>query len=166
MSEAMKTLLIVAHSQSGGTLALATAARDGANEAAPRIQTNLMPTAQVSPEIVRACDGIILASPENFGYMSGMMKDFFDRCFYPCEQAMPGKPYALIVCAGNDGTGAMSAMERIITGWRMHRAHPGVIARRVGGEAGTSKGTLSPDHTAKARDIGATLAAGLDAGIF
>jgi multimeric flavodoxin WrbA len=161
-----RSLLIVAHSQSGGTLALANAALQGAQETAPQVLTRLIPAAQISPKIVQNADGLIVASPENFGYMSGLIKDFFDRCFYPCENAMAGKPYALIVCAGNDGTGAMSAMERIITGWRMQRIHAGLIARRIGGQAGSAKGELAETDIATANEIGATIAAGLDAGIY
>jgi multimeric flavodoxin WrbA len=161
-----RTLLIVAHSQSGGTRSLAQAALEGAREATSAVNTLFVPTPQITPEQVRVANGLILATPENFGYMSGLMKDFFDRCFYPCETAMAGKPYALIVCAGNDGTGAMNAMERLITGWRMKRAHAGLIARRIGGEAGTAKGTIAEVDLATAREIGATLAAGIEAGIY
>ena len=161
-----KKLLIVAHSQSGGTLQLARAAFFGAEETAPQVRTQLLPAAETTPEIVSACSGIIIATSENFGYMSGLVKDFFDRCFYPCETAMIGKPYALIVCAGNDGTGAMSAIERIIIGWGMQRIHSGLIARRIGGQAGTAKGVLAAADIATANEIGATIAAGLDAGIY
>jgi multimeric flavodoxin WrbA len=161
-----RSLLIVAHSQSGGTLALANAALQGAQETAPQVLTQLIPAAQISPDLVKNADGLIIASPENFGYMSGLVKDFFDRCFYPCEAAMAGKPYALLVCAGNDGTGAMNAMERLITGWRMQRIHAGLIARRVGGQAGSSQGHLADEDIAIATEIGATMAAGLDAGIY
>jgi multimeric flavodoxin WrbA len=161
-----KKLLIVAHSQSGGTLQLARAALLGATEIAPQIRSELLSAANASPDMVRGCDGLIIATPENFGYMSGLIKDVFDRCFYPCESAMVGKPYALMVCAGNDGTGAMNAMERIITGWRMQRIHPGLIARRIGGQAGSAKGELSKEDIAIANEIGATIAAGLDAGIY
>jgi multimeric flavodoxin WrbA len=161
-----KTLLIVYHSQSGGTRALVESAHAGARHAAQAVNARLVPTAQVEPDDFIHCSGLVLATPENFGYMSGLMKDVFDRCFYPCESAMVGKPYALIVCAGNDGTGAMSAMERIITGWRMNRVHVGLISRRVGGQAGTANGTLATADLATAHEIGATLAAGLDAGIF
>ena len=162
----VKKLVIVVHSQSGGTLQLARAALLGAEGFAPHISASLLAAPQVTPESVRSADALIIATPENFGYMSGLVKDFFDRCFYPCETAMLGKPYALIVCAGNDGTGAMGAMERIITGWRMQRAHAGLIARRIGGQAGSAKGELAVADIATATEIGATLAAGLDAGIF
>lgn len=161
-----KKLLIVAHSQSGGTLQLARAALLGATEIAPHVSSELLSAASVTPDAVRECDGLVIATPENFGYMSGLVKDFFDRCFYPCETAMAGKPYALMVCAGGDGTGAMNAMERIITGWRMQRVHPGLIARRIGGQAGSAKGELAAADLATANEIGATIAAGLDAGIY
>ncbi len=161
-----KHLLIVVHSQSGGTLQLARAALLGSQEVAPQVAASLVPALQVTPGIVSQADALIVATPENFGYMSGLVKDFFDRCFYPCESAMLGKPYALMVCAGNDGTGALSAMERIITGWRMQRVHPGLIARRIGGQAGSAQGELAVADIATATEIGATIAAGLDTGIF
>jgi multimeric flavodoxin WrbA len=161
-----RSLLIVAHSQSGGTLALAKAALQGAQDTAPQVVTQLLPAAQISPEMVKNADGLLIASPENFGYMSGLVKDFFDRCFYPCESVMAGKPYALMVCAGNDGTGAMNAMERLITGWRMQRVHAGLIARRIGGQAGSAQGSLAEADIAIATEIGATMAAGLEAGIY
>ena len=62
------------------------------------------------------CDGFILGTPENFGYMSGAMKYVLDRVFYPCENKVSGKPWAMFVRAGNDGTGAISSIRRILTG--------------------------------------------------
>ncbi len=155
-------LLIVMHSHSGGARILAQAAAAHAGESAPKVQIDVFEAPDVHPEHLRAAQALLIVSPENFGYMAGLVKDFFDRCFYPCETAMAGKPYALIVCAGNDGTGAMNAMERLITGWRMRRAHAGLIARRVGGEAGSAKGELSPNDIETAREIGGTLAALID----
>jgi multimeric flavodoxin WrbA len=166
MTRSLLTLLIVTHSQSGGTRLLADAAVRGAVETAPQVRTTAIPAAQISPAMVKNSDGLIIATPENFGYMAGLIKDFFDRCFYPCETAMAGKPYALIVCAGNDGTGAMNAMERLITGWRMQRIHTGLIARRIGGQVGSAQGTLAEKDISTAYEIGATVAAGLDAGIY
>jgi multimeric flavodoxin WrbA len=160
------SLLIVYHSQSGGTTALARAAYVGAQSAADTLPIHLLAAPAVDAAAVRAARGLIIASPENFGYMAGLMKDFFDRCFYPCETFMAGKPYATLVCAGNDGTGATHAIDRIITGWRMKKAHPGVIARRIGGAAGSARGELDPADIASAGEVGALIAAGLEAGIF
>jgi len=98
--------------------------------------------------------------------MAGMVKDFFDRVFYPCETKLAGRPYSVFVCAGSDGTGAMREIDRIVTGWRMRKVHPGLIARRIGGMAGSSRGELDPADLQSAEELGATLAAGLSVGAF
>ena len=100
--------------------------------------------------------GVLLGTPEHFGYMSGALKDFFDRSFYPAQGRTEGLPWALFVSAGNDGRGTVAAVERIVTGYGWQAvAEP----LRVVGE---------PDEAALARcrELGATLAAGLAAGIF
>jgi multimeric flavodoxin WrbA len=100
--------------------------------------------------------GLLLGTPEHFGYMSGALKDFFDRSFYPAEARTAGLPYGLFVSAGNDGRGTVTAVERIVTGYGWQAIAEPV---RVVGE---------PDAAAlaKCRELGATLAAGLMAGIF
>ena len=161
----MPRLLIVYHSQTGGTKTLVDAARDGASSIS-ETTTTLQRAADTTASDVIAADGLVLATPENFGTMSGMLKDFFDRVFYPCETALVGRPYSVIVCAGGDGAGAMRDVDRIVTGWRMRKVHPGLIARRVGGMAGSSRGELSEVDIAKARELGMTIAAGLAYGAF
>lgn len=101
-------------------------------------------------------EAVILGTPEHFGYMSGALKDFFDRTFYPCENKTAGLPWALFVSAGNDGTGTRVAIERIVAGYRWKSVADPVIV--VG----------DPDSAALARcrELGATLAAGLAAGVF
>ena len=124
---------------------------------------------------VQRADALVIATPENFGYMAGSIKEFFDRTFYACmadttphgggsASLIAGRPYSVLVCAGNDGTGAMQSVDRIITGWRMHKAHPGVIARRIGGEAGSSRGALREDDLAACRELGQLFAEGLAMG--
>lgn len=124
---------------------------------------------------VQAADALIFATPENFGYMAGSLKDFFDRVFYACmadttslgggtQSLLAGRPYSVLVCAGNDGTGAMQSVDRIVTGWRMRKAHPGVIARRVGGEAGSSRGSLREDDINACHELGQLFAEGLAIG--
>lgn len=120
-------------------------------------------------------DALILATPENFGYMAGSLKAFFDGTFYACmadtthegggsASLLAGRAYSVLVCAGNDGTGAMQSVDRIITGWRMRKAHPGVIARRVAGEAGSSRGALRNEDLAACRELGQLFAEGLAMG--
>ncbi len=124
---------------------------------------------------VLTADALILATPENFGYMAGTLKDFFDRTFYACMQdttaqgggtqsQLAGRPYAVLVCAGTDGSGALQSVERIINGWRMRQVHTGIIAKRQGGEAGSSRGDLRHEDLATCRDLGALFAEGLAMG--
>lgn len=124
---------------------------------------------------VLTADALILATPENFGYMAGSLKDFFDRVFYACmadttpagggtQSLLAGRAYSVLICAGDDGTGAMQSVDRIVTGWRMCKAHPGVVARRVGGAAGSSRGSLRDEDIAACREMGQLFAEGLAIG--
>jgi multimeric flavodoxin WrbA len=153
-------LLIVYHTQTGGTLAMVERAAKGAAEI-PECELVVRRAADANADDVLAADGLLLGTPENFGYMSGMLKDFFDRTYYPCENKIAGRPYSVLVCAGNDGTGAMREIDRIVTGLRMKKVHPGVIARRIGGAAGSSRGDLDPADLQRAEELGGTLAAGI-----
>jgi multimeric flavodoxin WrbA len=161
----MPRLLVVYHTQSGGTAALAERIERGA-ATVPEVEVVVRRAADAKASDVLGADGLLLGTPENFGYMSGMLKDFFDRVFYDCENHVAGRPYSVFVCAGNDGTGAMREIDRIVTGWRMKKVHPGVIARRVGGMAGSSRGHLDPSDLKLTEDLGATLAAGIAYGMF
>jgi len=156
----MPRLLVVYHTQSGGTRELAERVQRGAATVA-ETQTIVRRAADATADDVLSADGLLIGSPENFGYMAGMVKDFFDRVFYPCETALAGRPYSVFVCAGSDGTGAMREIDRIVTGWRMRKVHPGVIARRVGGMAGSSRGHLDPSDLKLVEELGTTLAAGI-----
>ena len=108
----MPRLLIVYHTQTGGTEALAAAAMLGASGIA-ETQTIVKRAADAHAGDLLAADGLLLGTPENFGYMSGMLKDFFDRVYYACENSVMARPYSVFVCAGNDGTGAMREVDRI-----------------------------------------------------
>lgn len=162
---ATPTLLIVYHTQTGGTQALAERAAAGA-AAIDGVSVVVKQARDATAADVLVASGLLLGTPENFGYMSGMLKDFFDRVFYPCEDQVAGRPYSVFVCAGGDGTGAMREVDRIVTGWRMRKVHPGVIARRVGGMAGSSRGHLDPADLVSVEELGSTLAAGLALGMY
>ncbi len=161
----MPRLLIVYHTQSGGTAALADAAAQGARTI-DETELVVKRAGDATAADVLAADGLLLGTPENFGYMAGMLKDFFDRTFYDCENKVNGRPYSVFVCAGGDGTGAMREVDRIVTGLRMKKVHPGVIARRVGGMPGSSRGHLDPADLAKMEELGTLLAAGIAYGMF
>ena len=113
-------------------------------------------------------DGYIFAFPENLAAISGVMKAFFDRCYYPCLGRIQGRPYALMVCAGSDGSNAVRQAERIATGWRLKKVADSQIicTNAQTPEAILARKTIGDADLQKARDTGAALAAGLALGIF
>ena len=151
-----KTLLVVWHSQGGGTQQMLDAVLAGAREAAETITLCVRPALEATPADVLAADGLLLGTPENFGYMSGALKYFFDRCYYPCLEHTPGRPYGVFIRAGNDGRGALASIERIVTGLRWREVAPPVVLA----------GEVTESGLAACRELGATLAAGLEAGVF
>ena len=157
MSESSKKLLIVSYSQSGDTAALAQALEAGArDEAISGVTVKHSSALDAEAGDVLEAGAIILATPENFGYMSGAMKYFFDRIYYPCLEHTQGLGYALVIKAGNDGQGARHAVERIVTGLSWRELAPPMVIR----------GELPPDALIQCEELGLTVAAGLEAGIF
>jgi multimeric flavodoxin WrbA len=163
----MKTLLIVYHSMTGGTLQMAQAAAAGARREA-ELHVSLLRAAEAQPADVLAASGYIFATPENLAAMSGQMKDFFDRTYYAALDRLNGRPYATLICAGSDGRNAAQQIERIATGWRLRPiADPVIVCTR----AQTPQQILRPKHIAEAAlkacdELAATLASGMALGIF
>jgi multimeric flavodoxin WrbA len=163
----MKTLLIVYHSMTGGTLQLAEAAAAGAREAGG-VHVPLLHASVAGPAEVLAADGYLFATPENLAAMSGLMKDFFDRCYYPALDRLNGRPYAALVCAGSDGSNAARQIERIATGWRLKAVAAPLI---VSTQAQTPEQILRPKQIevaalARSHELGQALASGLALGVF
>ena len=163
----MKTLLIVYHSMTGGTRQKAEAAA-GAARTQPDVAVRLLRAPDAGPNDVLAADGYLFATPENLAAIAGLMKDFFDRCYYPALDRIQGRPYAALVCAGSDGGNALRQIERIATGWRLKAVAPGLV---VCTHAQTPERILAPkvigaDELARCAELGEGLAAGLSAGVF
>ena len=157
MLRGLKHLLIVYHSQSGKTAAMAHAVRRGATH--PDIESvdvRMRMAADAGPRDLLWCDAVIFATPENFGYMAGAMKDFFDRTFYPCQGRIEGKPCAVVVGAGNDGSGALGALRRIVRGFPLNETQAPIVCN----------GPLDAEVVARCETLGATMAAGLEIGVF
>ena len=167
VTPARKTLLIVYHKHTGGTLQMARAAADGAGRE-PAINVRLLHAAQAGPDDVLAADGMIFATPENLAAMSGLLKDFFDRSYYAALDRINGRPYACLVCAGSDGSNAVRQIERICTGWRLRLIADALI---VCTHAQTPDDILrdkriDPPDLERCADLGAAFGAGLAMGIY
>ena len=158
----MKTLLIVYHTGGVKTALMAEAVERGARSALreagaeDEVRVVMKRCAEAGPQDVLGADALALGTPENFGYMSGMMKDFLERVFYACEGKVEGRPYALFISAGQDGAGARTSVERIVTGLRLRKAHEAIVALKE----------LAPETLAQCEELGATFAAGLALGVL
>ncbi len=145
---------------------VAAAARGAADE--PGVLTRVLPAPDAGPDDVLAADGYLFASPENLAALSGLMKDFFDRCYYPALDRLNGRPYAAMICAGSDGENAARQFARIATGWRLKPVAEALI---VCTHAQTPEAILAPKSITRTdltacEALGAALAAGLGMGVF
>jgi multimeric flavodoxin WrbA len=162
-----KILLIVHHSFTGGTRQMAQAAAAAAR-AEEGVQVRLLEARQAGPEDLLAADGYVFATPENLAAVSGVMKDFFDRSYYGALDRINGRPYAVLICAGSDGSNAARQIARIATGWRLQPAAEPLI---VCTHAQTPEAILAPKQIDEAdlercRELGQAFAAGLALGVF
>jgi len=152
-----KHLLIVYHSQSGTTERMAEAVIRGArHEDVDGVTVRVLDALEAGADDVLWSDALILGTPENFGYMSGGLKVFLDRVYYPCLEKVEGKPYALFVRAGNDGTGAVTSVQRIVAGLALKEIQPPLV---IAGE-------FDETRLSECEELGMTVAAGLEAGVF
>jgi multimeric flavodoxin WrbA len=156
-SRDVRHLLVVAHSRTGSTQVLCNAATDAARAAAgDEVDVRALGAFDAGPDDVLWADGALLCTPANFGYMSGALKDFFERVYHPCLEKTAGLPYALVVKGSTDVDGAVASVERITTGLRWRRVLPPLAV----------VGDATAADVDQAAELGATLAAGLAAGIF
>ena len=169
----MPNLLIIHHSRTGAAQQMAEAAADAAVRAlaetfGPYAIVRLLPAVDARPADLLDSDGYIFAAPENLAALSGPMKDFFDRCYYPLLGRLNGRPYALMIAAGSDGTGAARQATRIATGWRLRPiADPLIIRTHAQTEAAIlAPKILDEDDLDRCRELGGTMGAGLGMGIF
>lgn len=158
-------LAIVWHSRTGAARAMAEAACAGACEAG---EVLLIAAESAQPDAMLAASGYLFACPENLATMSGAMKEFFDRCYYPLLGRIEGRAYATLIAAGSDGSGAQAQIDRIATGWRLRRVAEPLIAIT---HAQTPEAILAPKRVdaatlASCHEMGQALAEGLALGVF
>ena len=156
----MAHLLIIHHSRTGGTRQMA--------EAAAGTHARLLTAEAAMPQDLLGAAGYIFAAPENLAALSGEMKAFFDRCYYPLLGRLNGRPYAAMVCAGSDGQGAQRQIARIATGWRLRQvaAPITILTHAQTPEAILAPKAIPPDALARCAELGAALAEGIALGIF
>lgn len=152
-----KRLLLVYHTKTGNTGTLAAAVQRGMHHAdISGVETRVKLARDAGPSDLLWANGLLLGTPENFGYMSGAMKDFFDRTYYEVEGKLQPLPYALFISCENDGRGAVSAIHRIAGGYPLVQVQEPLIAH----------GKVTSAHLQACEELGLTLAAGLEAGIY
>ena len=163
----MKTLLIVFHSMTGGARQMAETAHRAATSES-EIEARLVSAREATADDVLNADGYLFVTPENLASMSGVMKDFFDRTYYAALDRIQGRPYAVLVCAGSDGTNAVRQIERICLGWRLKPIAESIIVctHAQTPEAILAPKTIAPEELRRCAEVGAALAAGLALGIF
>ncbi len=153
----MPTLLIVSHRPSPNTEKLARAVAEGAGDSSIEgVDVDLRSPFDTDADHVLGAGAIILGTTENFGYMNGALKDFFERIYYPCLERTEGMPYALYVKGGLDGTGARNSVERIVSGMKWKTVQEPLVMT----------GAYRPQWLDPLRELGMAMAAGLEAGIF
>ena len=152
-----KYLLLVAHAPSSNTQILRDAIVSGVAAAKSKdIELVIRSPFDTGPEDVMAAQAVILFTTENLGYMSGALKDFFDRTYYPVLEEKQGLAYMLIIRAGHDGTGTRRAVETIIAGLRWKAVQEPIICR----------GDFDEAFVGQCEEAGMLMSAGLDAGIY
>ncbi len=161
----MVNLLIVYHSRTGGSQQMAEAACAAAGEEA---ETKIKAADQAGPDDLLTSDGYLFCAPENLAALSGVMKDFFDRCYYPVLGRIEGRAYAQMICAGSDGGNAARQIARVAQGWRLRPVQEPLILCTY---AQTPDAILAPknipeNELIQCREVGQALAAGLAMGVF
>lgn len=163
----MRTILLIWHTHTGGTAQMVDAFVAGAS-GVEGVRVVALRAVDATPPDALSADALVFATPENLAAMSGMLKDFFDRSYYALLDRANGRPYAVMICAGSDGSNAVRQIERIATGLRLRKMADAIVVNTA---AQTLERILAPKIVADAdlarcQELGATLAAGLQLGVF
>lgn len=152
-----KVLIVISHTPSQNTNEMLEAVIKGANHPdIVNVEVRCISPLDTHPEDIKSAQAIIIGTTENLGYMAGLTKDVFDRCYNECLDSTQGLPFTFYVRAGLDGTGTRRAIESITTGLRWRLVQEPLICR----------GEFNDEFIAQCEDLGLAMAASLDAGII
>jgi multimeric flavodoxin WrbA len=153
----MADILIIFHSQTGNTEKLARAVAQGVEETT-KARAVLKRAVDTAAQDLKNCSAVVICSPEYFGYMAGAVKDFFDRTYEELKDdaAVHKKPFTIVISAGNDGSFALSHIQRICKGYRLKEVQKPIVC----------KGRVTEEMLARCVELGSTIAEGVNAGIF
>ena len=142
---------------------MARAIGDGAGDMAELVRAQ-----DVEPGIITAAAGFIFVCPENLGSMSGIMKDMFDRTYYPVLGKVDGRAYATAIAAGSAGQGAEGQIDRIVKGWRLRRITESLIVNldAQSPESILAWKSVSEEALERCHDLGKAFAEGIRIGIY
>jgi NAD(P)H-dependent FMN reductase len=145
---------------------MAEAAAHGASTG--EVNVRLLRAADAVAEDLLQADAYIFVMPENLAAIAGVMKDFFDRTYYAALERINGRSYALLVCAGSDGSNAVRQAERICTGWRLRRVAESIIVctHAQTPESILAQKIIGAQDVQRCEDAGTALATGLALGVF
>jgi multimeric flavodoxin WrbA len=144
-----KRVLVIYHSLGGNTEAAAALVAAGA-ESVAGVTAVVKKAQEAGPDDLRRCDGYCFGTPDYFSYMAGMLKDFFDRTFYPTQGELDNRPCAIFVTHGGGGK-ASTSVEQICRSFRLRRIGDTVLVQ--GRPSGTAEEEL--------RSLGAAVAQAL-----
>jgi len=147
---------MVHHSIGGKTKEMASLLTDMLSNEDQLIEFRSFSAFEAKASDILQSDGIIFGTPANFGYMSGALKDFFDRNYYELEGKVEAVPYAIFVSASTDGTGAVESVRQICRGLNLKEVQEPLVLTKK----------LSESDQSRLRNFGMTMAVGIDAGIF
>jgi multimeric flavodoxin WrbA len=153
----MADILIIFHSQTGNAEKLARAVAQGVDKT-DDARAILKRAVDAVAQDLKDCTAVVICSPEYFGYMAGAVKDFFDRTYEALKDdaAVRKKPCSVVISAGNDGSGALSHIERICRGYRLRKVQQPILSR----------GEVTDEVLVRCFELGSTIAEGVNAGIF
>jgi multimeric flavodoxin WrbA len=152
-----KKLIIIAHAPSENTQRMVEAIIKGANHPdIANVEVQYISPLDTQANDIKNAQAIIIGTTENLGYMAGLIKDVFDRCYYDCLDHTQGLPFTYYIRAGHDGTGTRKALDTITKGLRWRLVQEPLIC----------KGGFDEAFIAQCEELGLAMAASLDAGII